>query len=112
MHKTAVISGLGCLALALTPLPAKYVVLPLGLISSLSAASYNLSWRGDQLCKYQIDPTGNELAAVAPSSLPVLQPGVTILVRRDDSVRRILHNSVALLSLAVCAWRLRKWWRF
>jgi len=108
MHKTAVISGVTCLALNWTPLPFKYITLPLGLVSTISAVSYALTWQGDPLCKYQIDATGNELAAVAPSGLPVLQPGVTILVRRDDTVRRILHNTIAASCAIACAFRLRK----
>ena len=58
----------------------------------------------------KVDAGGRELNSFLPTGLPALQSGVTVLVRRDDSVRKVLHNTLALGVLVYCGMKLRALW--
>lgn len=58
----------------------------------------------------QVDAGGRELNSFLPTGLPALQSGVTVLVRRDDSARKVLHNTLALGALIYCGIKLRSLW--
>ena len=68
-------------------------------ISTSCALAYNLDWQHDLLCKYQVHRGG---ARPVPLVCQYLSPGseATILLRRDDSARKMLHNLISLAALS------------
>eukprot|EP01137_Pigoraptor_chileana_P017992 Opistho-2@76823 len=113
MHKTAVLAGLGCLSAGivsrLLPLSPLAVALPCGLMSVSSVLVYDLSWRTDPCCKYQVDWDGTEFQNLPIERLRNKSP--VVLVRRDDSARKVLHNTVATSAALYCVVKLFRWWR-
>nr|CAD7413072.1 unnamed protein product [Timema cristinae] len=82
-----------------------YVCTPIGALSLLCAGLHTISWQFDPCVQYQVEndltrlskyPEINLLAAASP----------IVLVRRDNSRRKLLQTSVTLLAAAFCAWRI------
>lgn len=73
----------------------------LSAVSVGSAALYGLLWQFDPLCKYQVDAKG-ECANDLPTG--ALRPGSSyvLFVRKDDSARKVVHYSLAALSVGLC----------
>merc|ERR1712126_441701 len=69
---------------------------PTSLLSVACAALYGISWQFDPCCKYQVTVDSEELSNLRVENLTNASP--VVLVRRDDKYRKILHNSVAVLS--------------
>eukprot|EP00051_Salpingoeca_urceolata_P009359 m.113864 g.113864 ORF g.113864 m.113864 type:complete len:172 (+) comp16268_c0_seq1:202-717(+) len=105
LHKTAVLSGVGCLLTASLRAPFHRVVLPLGACSVTSAALYWLAWQRDPLCKYQPDPYGEAQTAIAADRLKP-EASYLFIVRRDDTIRKRLHNTITMICFAYCGWTL------
>ena len=83
-----------------------YVCTPLGALSLLCTGVYTISWQFDPCCQYQVERDPRRLSKFpAVSTLTQASP-VVVLVRRDNSRRKILHTSVSLIAAAFCAWRL------
>ncbi|PNF35181.1 Transmembrane protein 11, mitochondrial [Cryptotermes secundus] len=106
LHKTAILSGIGAIATGLVWTDRPYICTPLGALSLLCTGLYTISWQFDPCCQYQVERDPRRL-----SKLPLLgsltpRSPVVVLVRRDDSRRKILHTSVSLIAAAFCAWRL------
>ena len=104
-----------------------YVFIPLGGISLVCTGLYTASWQFDNCVKYQVNfdvdvstDGGNEevvvfkfkvetdpkrlaelevMSEISPSSSAVL------LIRKDDTRRKVLHCSVTLIAVALCAFR-------
>ncbi|KAM5132614.1 transmembrane protein 11, mitochondrial-like isoform 1-T1 [Mantella aurantiaca] len=103
LHRTSVVTGIVCL---LTPLglpssSAHYLGLPAGALSVACAALYGVSWQSDPCCHYQVDLSGQELALLPPGILRTSSP--VVLVRKEDTQRKRLHNFIALTALVYCA---------
>ncbi|XP_072282452.1 transmembrane protein 11, mitochondrial-like isoform X2 [Pyxicephalus adspersus] len=103
LHRTSVVTGIICL---LTPLSlpsssALYLGLPAGALSVACAALYGVSWQSDPCCHYQVDLSGRELALLPPGTLRTSSP--VVLVRKEDTHRKRLHNFIALTALVYCA---------
>lgn len=104
LHKTAVLTSLGCLAgLPLAPPHlTMYACLPLGLVGVSCAVTYDVSWQFDPCCQYQVDYRGEELTQVPSHELSCRSP--VVLVRRNDIYRKMLHTSLAFAVAAYFSW--------
>ena len=80
-----------------------YIVLPLGSASVICAGVYMVSWQPDPCCKYQVESDYSRMDRLPLHKLSSTSP--IVLVRKDDKRRRILHNTLAFLSLAMCCWK-------
>ncbi|XP_073458763.1 transmembrane protein 11, mitochondrial-like isoform X1 [Aquarana catesbeiana] len=103
LHRTSVVTGIVCF---LTPLglpssSAHYLGLPAGALSVACAALYSVSWQSDPCCHYQVDLSGQKLALLPPGTLRTSSP--VVLVRKEDTQRKRLHNFIALTALVYCA---------
>lgn len=81
------------------------VCTPLGVMSLLCSGLYTVSWQFDPCCKYQVERNHQNLP-----KMPILQSvsstSPVVLVRRDDSRRKILHSSVSVVAALFCIWRI------
>eukprot|EP01135_Chromosphaera_perkinsii_P003684 Nk52_evm2s252 gene=Nk52_evmTU2s252 len=111
IHKSSVLAGMVCLGgSALTSkMPFFHLALPAGIYSISCALTYNISWQGDPLCKYQVDWDGLEFYRVPLGKIKSKSP--LILVRKDDSVRKKLHNTFSLGVLIYCGFKLYRWYK-
>ena len=110
LHKTAVISGLGCFV---SPWVLPRVVKEptsflFGGVSILCAALYGVSWQFDPCCQYQVEYDTRKLAKLPLGSLRSSSP--IVLVRKDDKYRKRLHNLVAGCALIYCSWKVYNWY--
>ena len=78
--------------------------MPLGFLSVMCAGVYAISWQFDPCCKYQVETNMNKVPKLPLHSLTTTTP--VILVRKDDSRRKILHNTVSLVAGGLCAYKL------
>nr|XP_006005143.1 PREDICTED: transmembrane protein 11, mitochondrial-like isoform X1 [Latimeria chalumnae] len=108
LHKTALISGALSLlspVLALPIDPFHLLGLPGGVLSGACAALYAVSWQFDPCCKYQVQRISpQELAWLPLEAIHTSAP--VVLVHRDDTPRKRLHNVIALTALVYCVRRL------
>eukprot|EP00047_Mylnosiga_fluctuans_P023260 m.135060 g.135060 ORF g.135060 m.135060 type:complete len:157 (-) comp9524_c0_seq3:2627-3097(-) len=109
LHKTAVLSGLAftCASFARGQQFFFRLVMPLGVICVGCAGFYDMLWQQDPLCQYQLDHTGDELVNIPTSELKPSTP-YAVLVFRDNTARKVLHNTFAIITMAVATLRL---WR-
>ncbi|XP_043936676.1 transmembrane protein 11-A, mitochondrial-like [Protopterus annectens] len=102
LHRTAILTGTMCLLSPFT-LPTDYscwLGLPTGMVSIVCATLYKVSWEPDPCCKYQVEYNACELSRLPLSTLRTSAP--VVLVRRDDTSRKRLHNVIAMTALAYC----------
>ncbi|XP_076030272.1 transmembrane protein Pmi isoform X4 [Oratosquilla oratoria] len=104
LHKTAVLSGFGSIVAGLIWQDSPYVCVPLGTLSLFCTGVYTVSWQFDPCCKYQVDNDTGRLSRLPLQSLTSASP--IVLVRRNDSKRKILHSSVSLIAFSYCMWKL------
>ncbi|XP_071537750.1 transmembrane protein 11, mitochondrial isoform X1 [Panulirus ornatus] len=104
LHKTAVLAGFGAITSGLIWHDTAYVCVPLGTLSLFCTGVYAASWQFDPCCKYQVEYDSGRLSRLPLQSLSSASP--VVLVRRDDSRRKILHSCVSLVSFSYCMWRL------
>ncbi|XP_067930349.1 transmembrane protein 11, mitochondrial-like [Watersipora subatra] len=102
LHKTAVLCGLSTLAVS-TRTDKLYIIIPLGCTSFVCAGVYLISWQPDPCCKYQVESDPTMMDRLPLHKLSSTSP--IVLVRKDDTRRKILHNSLALMSFAICCWK-------
>ena len=107
LHKSAVISGTICLIGVYLDSSSfrQKVYMSLGMFSIVCSGVYTISWQTDPCCKYQVEdnvPRLEKLLNNLSSARPV------VLVRRDDTRRKVLHNIVALFAGVLCAWKAYK----
>jgi len=98
LHKTAVISGFGSLIASFVWPKAHFLTGSLTLLTTLCTGLYSLSWQFDPCCKYQVESDPKQLDQLALQSLNSTSP--VVLVRRDDTRRKVLHTAVTLACLA------------
>ena len=108
LHKTAVLSGLVCLASGGVWPDHRLMYLPLGFTSLVCAGVYTMSWQFDPCCKYQVEYDATQLERLPLHSLTSSSP--VVLVRKDDFYRKLLHSSVALAASTYCGYRLYQWY--
>ncbi|XP_044750956.1 transmembrane protein 11-A, mitochondrial [Coccinella septempunctata] len=105
IHKTAVLSGLASHLIGF--FWPKSVILQgtFCTASILTTALYTASWQFDHCVKYQVERDRSRLAR-----LPILGVLTTttpvVLVRKDDTRRKILHCTVSLTAAAFCIYKL------
>lgn len=102
LHKTSVICGLSTLCLSRST-KLQYL-LPLGATSFVCAGVYMISWQFDPCCKYQVETDMRNIEKLPLHKLVSSSP--IILVRKDDSRRKVLHNTLAVISISICCWKL------
>lgn len=105
LHKTAVLAGMGSIVTAFIWTDSPYICLPLGMLSILSTSIYTLSWQFDPCVKYQVETDFKKLLANYPQ-LSLLSTSPVVLVRKDNSRRRMLHSGISLIATIFCIWRL------
>ncbi|XP_037791798.1 transmembrane protein 11, mitochondrial-like [Penaeus monodon] len=104
LHKTAVLAGFGSIVSGLIWRDTAYVCVPLGTLSLFCTGVYTASWQFDPCCKYQVEYDSGRLSRLPLQSLSSASP--IVLVHKDDSRRKILHNCVSLVAFSYCMWRL------
>lgn len=109
LHKTAVLSGFGSLISFFTCPDKMFICCPLSVISLVCTGTYALSWQTDPCCKYQVETNPKNLEKLPLHTLSSASP--VVLVRKDDTRRSILQTTIALLAVALCAWRTFKPYR-
>ena len=114
-HKAAVMSSLCSLtACYLSHIPSfpehtcYTVALPLAMVGWISTGVYDLTWQCDPCSKYQVLRDRSKLSQHAVSDLHTTSP--VVLERKDDTVRKVLHNFLALSTASFFAYRFYEWY--
>ena len=108
LHKSAVLSGLGCLCLGAAWPEKPAVYFPFGFVSIGCAGVYAISWQFDPCCKYQVEYDLMKVPKLPIHKLTTTTP--VVLVRKDDRRRKVLQNIVALAAGSYCCYRLYSWY--
>lgn len=74
-----------------------FIFVPATMLSSLCTGLYSLSWQTDPCVKYQVENSGRQLQQLSLGSFNSASP--VVLVRKDDTRRKILHTAVTLACL-------------
>lgn len=98
LHKTAVLAGFGSIMAAFVWPNKFFINAPLAMLSTLCTGLYSISWQFDPCCKYQVESDPKQLNQLALQSLNNSSP--VVLVRRDDTRRKVLHTAVTIACLA------------
>ncbi|GLV38786.1 Pmi [Carabus blaptoides fortunei] len=106
LHKTAVISGFGALLSGLIWADRPLICTPLGTLSLLCTGLYTVSWQFDPCVKYQVECDSRRLARLPGYQSAMASASPIVLVRKDDTKRKLVHCTVSLLSAALCAYRI------
>lgn len=109
LHKTTVLTAAGCFIFGQLFPKNNIGCVSLSLGSLLCATIYAISWQFDPCCKYQVETDAKKLAQIPFESLSSTSP--VVLVRKDDTRRKILHNSLAVASGIYCAMRCFQWYQ-
>jgi len=105
LHKFAVISGFSSLVTGFV-WPQNFVPqAPFGIFSVLCTGLYTASWQFDHCVKYQVERNPRKLARL-PILSAITAASPVVLVRKDDTRRKILHCTVSLTAAAMCVFRL------
>lgn len=105
LHKVGVMSGVVSSITHCVDSTKNFIIISCGVVSVLCASVYAISWQNDPCCKYQVDDNMARLEKIV-EGLQNTSP--VVLVRRDDTRRKKLHNFIALLSGIICAWKFYK----
>ncbi|KAK0046209.1 transmembrane protein 11-B mitochondrial-like isoform X1 [Biomphalaria pfeifferi] len=108
LHKTAVLSGLGCLVCGLLRPNNGILFLPMGFTSVVCAGVYAISWQFDPCCKYQVEYDLMKVPKLPLHTLTTTTP--VVLIRKDDSRRKVLQNVLAIAAGSFCFYKLYKWY--
>ncbi|KAB7502542.1 UNVERIFIED_CONTAM: hypothetical protein RMT77_013064 [Armadillidium vulgare] len=103
LHKTAVLAGIGSIISGLIWRDSALSFVPLGTLSVFCTGVYTASWQFDPCCKYQVESDSRRLSTLPLQSLSSASP--VVLVKKDDSKRKILHCLVSLSAASFCIWR-------
>lgn len=104
LHKTAVLTGLGSLLSAGLWQEQCIVSCPMAICSVACTGIYTVSWQFDPCCKYQVEHDPRRLSRLPLHTLASSTP--VVLVRKDDTRRKVLHCTVSALASLVSIWRL------
>ncbi len=108
LHKTAVLAGLSCIVTGVSFPDKALCCFPLGFASLVCTSVYAVSWQFDPCCKYQVEHDARKLKQLPLHSLTSSSP--VVLVRKDDSRRKLLHNTLAFASASYCVWAFYQWY--
>lgn len=108
LHKTSVLAGLGSIIAHFTWPERGMVMLPLGFVSVVCAGVYAVSWQFDPCCKYQVESDARKLQRLPLLNLTSSTP--VVLVRRDDTRRKFLQNTICLIATSLCGWKIYQWY--
>lgn len=108
LHKTSVVTGLMGLSSGLVWPDRGLVYFPMCALSTVCAGVYMISWQFDPCCKYQVEYDTKRLQKLPLQKLTSSSP--VVLMRRDDTRRKVLHSTVSLLGTAYCVWKLYDWY--
>lgn len=106
LHKAAVVMGFFGSVTQCVDQSKNYIIITCGVISIVCAGVYAISWQYDPCCKYQVEDNVPKLERIL-GSLNSVTP--VVLVRRDDTRRKKLHNLIAFISGIICAYKFYKW---
>ncbi|XP_045211361.2 transmembrane protein 11, mitochondrial-like [Mercenaria mercenaria] len=106
LHKTSVVTGFVSGVVQYMDSSRNFVIISCGVLSVFCASIYAVSWQYDPCCKYQVEDNLPKLEKIL-GSLSTVTP--VVLVRRDDTRRKKLHNIIAIISGIICAYRFYKW---
>lgn len=104
-HKSAVLCGLGSLV-AMASLPSEkshLVSLPLAVTGWFCTAVYDLTWQFDPCSKYQLLRDKSKLNLNVIGKLN--STSALVIERKDDRVRKILHNALSIATLMYFSWK-------
>jgi hypothetical protein len=104
LHKTSVLAGFGSLVAAFVWPDKKLISLPAAVLTVVCVGLYSISWQFDPCCKYQVESDSRQLAQLSLQPLNSSSP--VVLVRRDDTRRKILHTAVAIACITQTGLRL------
>ncbi|KAF6207227.1 hypothetical protein GE061_018467 [Apolygus lucorum] len=105
LHKTAVISGLGAIACGITWPDFPFTYTPLVATSFFCTSLYTVSWQFDPCVKYQVFNDSKRLSNL-PLFSTLSSASPVVLVRTDDTRRKILHCSITIAASAIVALKL------
>ena len=74
---------------------------PLGATSAAAAIAYGMFVQGDPLAHYQVDEVGAG-AKMLPKDTLSPSTSYVMMVRRGNSARMLLHNSIGLIAVTMC----------
>jgi hypothetical protein len=110
LHKTSVVAGMGCLVTGINWPDNAPLFMPFGFVSVVCAGVYAVSWQFDPCCKYQIESDVEKIKDRLSYVQNLNTTSPVVLVRRNDTRRKILHNTLALLSIGFTSWRIYEWY--
>lgn len=111
LHKMSVVSGVSSIIITFKWQDSGFLYYPLGFFSILCSGVYAISWQYDPCCKYQVE---KDLRNLDKYNIPLYKLTSTdpvVLVRRDDSRRKILQNLISLAAFSVCGWKFYSWFQ-
>ena len=107
LHKTSVVAGAAGMTAGLVWPDRGLVYFPMCFLSTVCAGVYMISWQFDPCCKYQVEYETKRLQKLPLQKLTSSSP--VVLMRRDDTLRKILHTTVAFGATAYCVWKFYDW---
>ncbi|XP_005092539.1 transmembrane protein 11-B, mitochondrial [Aplysia californica] len=108
LHKTAVLSGFCCVATGAVWPEKGVVFLPFGFVSVVCAGVYAVSWQLDPCCKYQVEYDLMKVPKLPLHTLTTTTP--VVLVRKDDTRRKVLQNIIAIAAGSLCFYKIYRWY--
>jgi len=97
LHKTAVLAGFGAIVAGFVWPDKPFIFVPASLLSTLCTGLYSISWQFDPCCKYQVETDPRRFAQLSLRTINPSSP--VVLVRKDDTRRKVLHTAVTLACL-------------
>lgn len=104
LHKTAVLSGFGSVVAGTIWPDRPYIYCPFTVVSLFCTGLYTISWQFDPCCKYQVEHSPTRLKELPLHTLNSTSP--VVLVRKDDTRRKIFHWTSTIVAISYCGWRL------
>jgi Mitochondrial morphogenesis regulator len=83
--------------------------LPLGTLAGIASTVYIASWRPDPCALYRVERNVQQLQRLPLPEVSCTQPVVLVRCNRMR-LKNGLHDSVSAAALAVCLWRLYRWY--
>ncbi|KAG8295593.1 Transmembrane protein 11, mitochondrial [Homalodisca vitripennis] len=90
-------------ALVWTERPVLYM--PLAVTSLFCTGLYTVSWQFDPCCQYQVSTDSHSLTVQPHAAASLSARSPVVLVRRDDTRRKLLHSAVTLAASLLAVWR-------
>lgn len=106
-HKFSVICGVFTFSCGLIKIKvADLSIVPFGIMSSLGALTYNYCWASDPLSQYQIVRPERYALDAPIFDQQLCSQGQVILIRRNDEMRRKLHNNLSVMALCYVLYKI------